>query len=281
MARSFQKSMWDYMGHWPQFVATHRPLDHSDFRGLLMREEKVAPGHFNKWTSGDYSAATDNVSATLSNATLEWFLSRSRFDNLSWIGSLSYRNILRSVLGGHICKYPIDQDYLDRESQMINDMKYPKGGSRQPVYDDRLFDGLRAIVARSESLLVDATQRNGQLMGSPLSFPILCFINLIVYQMSLEEYLDHEVPLEDLPVLVNGDDILFRTNERHYEIWRGLVAQAGFELSVGKNYVSESFFCINSRGYLFKNGQITDLPFLNLGLLTGQSKGNNKRGGSQ
>jgi hypothetical protein len=31
-------------------------------------------------------------------------------------------------------------------------------------------------------------QQNGQLMGSTLSFPILCIINLVAYWAALEEY---------------------------------------------------------------------------------------------
>jgi len=121
-------------------------------------------------------------------------------------------------------------------------------------------------------------QRNGQLMGSPLSFPILCMCNMICYHMSLETYLGRKVNFADLPVLINGDDILFPSNPELYAIWRDNVATVGFELSVGKNYVHSNVLTVNSECFVYHYGSnvFTKMKFLNCGLLTGQSK----KGGS-
>jgi len=75
-----------------------------------------------------------------------------------------------------------------------------------------------------------------------------------------------------LPVLINGDDILFRCDDSFYSEWLKAISEVGFKLSLGKNYVHKSFLTVNSTGFLYSNGQITDVPFLNCGLLTGQSK---------
>jgi hypothetical protein len=90
---------------------------------------------------------------------------------------------------------------------------------------------------------------------------------------------------KDLPVLVNGDDILFRTpkpnNEddgNFYTMWQRNVAKLGFELSVGKNYVHHEVFTINSECWTVQLGKgerdyrFTQLKYLNIGLLTNSGK---------
>jgi len=121
-------------------------------------------------------------------------------------------------------------------------------------------------------------------MGSTLSFPILCMVNLACYWQALEEYLGQTVRMEDLPVLINGDDILFRANEAFYQIWKQSVSDVGFTLSLGKNYFSKNYLTVNSllyrytqvdlpRGSFFKNEHVFSLiTYLNTGHLTGQSK---------
>jgi hypothetical protein len=115
-------------------------------------------------------------------------------------------------------------------------------------------------------------QTTGQLMGSTLSFPILCTVNIVAYWRALEKYLNREVELRDLPVLVNGDDILFRSDKALYDLWLKQIKDVGFELSLGKNYVHDTFFTINSELYSYKGKNLHKLGFLNAGLLTGQSK---------
>jgi len=122
------------------------------------------------------------------------------------------------------------------------------------------------------SELTAAMQTTGQLMGSVLSFPILCSCNLVAYWMALERYLGREVGLRDLPVLINGDDILFMSNEDFYEVWKETVEQFGFILSPGKNYIHPHLICINSTCFWAAGGRYTPIPFLNVGLLNGQSK---------
>lgn len=122
--------------------------------------------------------------------------------------------------------------------------------------------------------LLPATQVNGQLMGSILSFPILCALNLVGYWKALETWAGRKIPLRSLPVLINGDDILFRCDKRLYGLWKAEVNEIGFELSVGKNYLHRSFFTINSIAFYHDEtrGSVEKLGFLNVGLLTGQER---------
>jgi len=148
----------------------------------------------------------------------------------------SEAELARAVLGNHEITYPLE--YMN---------ELPKG---------------RTIM-----------QTNGQLMGSVLSFPVLCAINIAGYWLALEEYLGKKVELQDLPVLVNGDDICFKANDEFYAIWQRWTRLAGFTLSAGKNYISPHFVTINSEGYVLRKSCRRGFPdfkkvsFLNTGLL--------------
>lgn len=112
----------------------------------------------------------------------------------------------------------------------------------------------------------------GQLMGCVFSFPILCLINIAMYRAALEERLGRRFRLSELPVRVNGDDILFKADQSLYSIWQDWIRRVGFEKSVGKNYFSKDFAIINSV-YFDTSLGIKPVPYLNLGWCTGVSKG--------
>jgi hypothetical protein len=97
--------------------------------------------------------------------------------------------------------------------------------------------------------------------------------------MGLTDEQIESVELRDLPVKVNGDDILFETNDTFYEIWKDHITEVGFELSVGKNYVHKNVLTINSQCFIYNNGAFFKIEYLNNGLLTGQSKLSIRRGG--
>jgi hypothetical protein len=129
-------------------------------------------------------------------------------------------------------------------------------------------------VKKAPEALSPFLQQNGQLMGSTLSFPILCMVNLTAYWASMEEYLGRQLPVKDLPCLINGDDILFRSNDEHYEIWKKWVEIVGFTLSMGKNYIHHNVLTVNSEVFKFnsEDESFTKVKSLNCGLLTGVNK---------
>jgi hypothetical protein len=142
---------------------------------------------------------------------------------------------------------------------------------RDVLYEQKIHYP-ETMVKKSGGALSSFTQTNGQLMGSVLSFPILCTINLVCYWVALERYLKRGVKMEDLPVLVNGDDILFRSNPELYSLWLEETSRVGFSLSLGKNYVHPKVLTVNSQLYNYNGKDFTFLGYLNTGLLTGQSK---------
>jgi len=120
---------------------------------------------------------------------------------------------------------------------------------------------------------------DGQLMGHPLSFPLLCTINLAVYRCTLErwvndskdrvEYDKRQKLKEKLwrNVLVNGDDMLFKCNSELYNIFMVCCREAGLKPSVGKNYLSPDTCMINSQVFKCVNGKMKKQGYLNLKFL--------------
>jgi len=87
-------------------------------------------------------------------------------------------------------------------------------------------------------------QVRGQLMGHPLSFPLLCIINLSTYMR-----MTGRTTLCDLmrsPLMVNGDDILFRGTAEMQNRWREVCAEVGLRVNEVKTYVHRKYYLINS-----------------------------------
>jgi hypothetical protein len=238
VGRFMQKALWQYLVRIPALSLTGSPLGSADIYDLLRREKKIGIADFDQWVSGDYSSATDNLNIRFTKMVFESFLEKCSF-------SEDLKIVLRSILYEQRLHYPDKQN---------------KDHDLDPI-----------------------VQKTGQLMGSILSFPILCSVNLICYWVALETYMSvktgqqWQCSLEDLPVLINGDDILFRANTEFYEEWQYWLRYSGFTLSLGKNYINPTFFTINSQLYQYHKDQRgnDDLKFLgmfNTGLLTGQSK---------
>jgi hypothetical protein len=252
VSKFFQKGMWENLQSFPCFSPTGRPIDKIDLHDLLAREKILGAKigrdlskEFDKWVSGDYTGATDHVDIRMTMAIFEEMIAKSDYND-------TLKEVLRSVIGPQGLYYPPVENPDDPDD-------FPTNGVDGP--------------------LSPVMQQNGQLMGSTLSFPILCYINLMSYQMALEEYLNEELDPKDLPVLINGDDILFKTNDDFYEVWKKWVARVGFHLSLGKNYIHKNIFTINSECYSYnrKSNSFSRHEFLNCGLLIGTSNKTGRR----
>jgi len=80
-------------------------------------------------------------------------------------------------------------------------------------------------------------QSEGQLMGNLLCFPLLCIQNYVAFRWVFSE---------DVPVKINGDDIVFRSRRDQYLRWADFVSSVGLKLSRGKTLVHEIYFSLNS-----------------------------------
>jgi hypothetical protein len=90
----------------------------------------------------------------------------------------------------------------------------------------------------SNSGLKPVLQQSGQLMGSFLSFPLLCLLNNCTAKFA---------GLKSHQYLINGDDILMRCSSDVYPLWKKTVEKFGLELSMGKNYISQRYGTVNSQ----------------------------------
>jgi len=124
-------------------------------------------------------------------------------------------------------------------------------------------------------------QRNGQLMGSILSFPILCLANLGLCLRVKEGSTPNAF-------LINGDDALYLGTSKEWEDHVRLGKEVGLEMSVGKAYRHREYANLNSTCFhmpikpvtYFGNEVVTKAPtvtpcqidFLNTGLIFGQHK---------
>lgn len=140
-----------------------------------------------------------------------------------------------------------------------------------------ILDGASTCAGR-RSRWVD--QVRGQLMGSLLSFPILCMVNAAVIRHAYEVRFMREFRLNELPILINGDDLAFRGDQRLVDIWRDTIGSVGFSESVGKSYTSRDWVQMNSRTFdiIRLNDRWTfgrSRPFVNFGVISGFVKGTN------
>nr|WNK16432.1 MAG: RNA-dependent RNA polymerase [Fusarium oxysporum f. sp. cubense ourmia-like virus 3] len=97
-------------------------------------------------------------------------------------------------------------------------------------------------------------QRNGQMMGYLLSFPLLCIVNYLSFRYATMD--------DNIPVKINGDDIVFRARREVAERWMDQVSRSGLTLSRGKTLVDSSIFTLNSTLFASSVRRVRLLPFV-------------------
>lgn len=239
----------------------------------------IPKGHL--FVSGDYSSATDNIHTDASVAAL-----RSILDTLDLTNDC--KSSLLKTLQGQV---------LDYSSTLIN---YIYG---DPTVPSELLTGVEKKDGKSLGVILKnieewnkkegnrfitidrwVQQTNGQLMGSILSFPILCLLNYTMFVMSYEQYcLVHPNGIDNhgnmtigrfndiFGLMINGDDIAFHATQELIDIWTKTFGRIGLTESIGKNFVHPSVITINSKLYTgerIKNERMvwTEVKYANMGL---------------
>jgi hypothetical protein len=137
----------------------------------------------------------------------------------------------------------------------------------------RSLTGNLFIVKTQEEGDLLVKQRTGQLMGSVVSFPILCLANAAICRWAMEISEGHRLSLAECRLLVNGDDCVFPCNRRGYNAFKKIAKAFGLSLSPGKSYWNKNFLQINSEEFRKdESGLYQAVPKLNIGLLYGQGK---------
>lgn len=197
-----QKLMHDVLRRHPVFQYVGRPIDDKSFSACFGSQESLLTDEF--FVSGDYKAATDNLNPRLSELVWEQICSQV---TMTWQG-------VESLL--------IDTPYyqLGKKALTGHELRY---------------------VCKAWGWNEVLAQTWGQLMGSPMSFPVLCIVNSCATHVALG--LDFS---RKSKVRINGDDVCFVANPRSYELWKAITAACGLEFSLGKNYCSREFIIMNS-----------------------------------
>jgi len=188
----------------------------------------------------------------MAKTTDQWFSVdySAATDGLSW----KYSGRIFRFL---IAELPKDQQDLALAVLGPHALHYPVKGGR-----DVIFKGV---------------QTNGQLMGSILSFPMLCLANLGVY---LDVTRDSHQGWSDQQrlshVLVNGDDMVYAADPSLWKRHVDIAGKVGLEMSVGKAYQHREYANVNSTS-VHLNLEKTDstpwqINYLNAGLFYGQHK---------
>jgi hypothetical protein len=119
-------------------------------------------------------------------------------------------------------------------------------------------------------------QMNGQLMGSIVSFLVLCLANVGVTLVATAETDPMDWYSRLKGVLINGDDNGFVCRKSVFETFSRWAGHCGLEMSVGKAYWHPKIFNINSRCFHFDLTDRRSTPkavdYLNTGLFFGQGK---------
>jgi len=95
--------------------------------------------------------------------------------------------------------------------------------------------------------------KRGQLMGNFMSFPLLCLQNYLAFRFLVRR---------EVPVRINGDDIVFRATPKEAKAWSDGVVDCGLTLSKGKTVVSSSWFSLNSTFFTAGRVHVKQAPVI-------------------
>jgi len=241
--RPLQKVLHSTLRKMEPFRLIGRPFCPTDIMDLRKLSDPT-----DEWFSIDYSAATDGLSWDYSGRILRYIIQ----DLPNRVQQIALR-----VLGPH-------------------DLFYPSRGARSTILAHRKSIPGSIEVSKFGKSEYCGTQENGQLMGSILSFPILCLANLGVYLRTTQSHHENWTIKERLShVLVNGDDMVYAAPP---DLWQDHIhygKRVGLKMSIGKAYHHSTYLNINSTSVhcnLQEDETPWQIPFLNTGLFFGQHK---------
>nr|QED42954.1 putative RdRp [Monilinia ourmiavirus A] len=112
---------------------------------------------------------------------------------------------------------------------------------------------------------IDFIATVGQQMGAYLSFPLLCIQNYAAFRWACFKW---ELDYRSVPILINGDDILFQGPRAFVPLWMAGLSPLGLQVETTKTSVHPLEGTINSTLVRFRdNGVLAVVPTLKLGML--------------
>lgn len=120
-------------------------------------------------------------------------------------------------------------------------------------------------------------QKHGSLMGSIVNFPVLCIANATLCRWAMEHGTGKVLTMDEVQLLINGDDCLFPINEKGRDFWIHVGKIIGLNVNTSKSFWTNDFCNINSRDFKMTphpSGDFifTETPYINAGLLYGMKR---------
>lgn len=182
----------------------------------------------------------------------EYFLSVDYSDATNQIRSWASEIVVQQL--SDTLKLSDDERRLFLESMTQHIMSRPKNKKEEKEFEKLLAAYYEAEnLEEASKLLADQelAQQNGQLMGSIVSFPILCLINATILRWTQEVTYQQVKTLDNCHCTVNGDDGLLKTTKVGREIWGKISPFMGLNPSLGKVFFSREFLDINSTNFTY------------------------------
>jgi hypothetical protein len=178
----------------------------------LKRLQKLTKGmkRNERMLSGDYQSATDNLSIEVAEVIL-----RAARASSSEVPDVVWESALKTL------------------RPFIN--------SKERIWKGGEFQGTDSFAFRL---------KRGQMMGSLLSFPLLCVQNRIATTYIMGRR----------PMLINGDDLLTRCSPAEYGSWLKGMESLGLTPSRAKTGYLRSFFTINSCFFKLQGRNVRRVP---------------------
>jgi hypothetical protein len=243
--RPFQKWMHNHLRKHPNLIAIGQPITKD-----LVNSFFENPSYFEEYVNGDFQQSTNLIFSPISEA----------------IGNQLCNLFFEKFKGLEYC---IDQDteFCSNFRKMVIDCL-----THHEICLKKIIDG-------KENQYI-ASQKTGQSMGSPISFPVLCIANLAGARRTCELREGRRIGLgKDFKCWINGDDVTFRSKLGVYYIWKEIMSTFGLYSSPGKTFCSEvskprHFIMLNSMRFqwnsLWKSYEL--IPYVNFGVLLAKKK---------
>jgi len=228
--KSLQKVMWKTLtlSRNKIFTLVGSPVTEELLEQIL---GEIHPGEI--LMSADYSDATNEIKSWASNIVADEISTALKLTRLE-------KKLFIASLTGHT---------IEIESDKAEEIKALIALSQELREAGYEVDSGEHIGSKKFGLR--ATQKSGQLMGSIVSFPILCICNAAMARLSIELSHNRNYKLSQTPMVVNGDDLLIKGTEQTYEIWKRVSAAIGLKESIGKTFVDTNYCNINSTSFYY------------------------------
>jgi len=203
---------------WKQQRECTMEMSDDDLHSRVSQMKRALPFETFRWLSIDYKSSTDFLSPASTKAAFSAANGRVHNSDLAWL----------SLMGAELW-------YPEKEFSPLWDARQTRFAGKPEKFDERFSESFFKLTGYKKE---DATepwnvtdqfprytpptrktvftggfrQTSGQLMGHPLSFPLLCVINTAVYESAVDEFSSsfswHDISSDPLTVAIWYDAVV-------------------------------------------------------------------------